>query len=300
MTVKPTKFSKDFVVWRIINESKVAAYRDTNIYKDILEKTTNQEATVLAVELLTKSITTFDVDTIPKIFESADSSLKAAIINSAGVKENGPLEDLLVSGLESDDIELQFSSVTKLRDFSTKKQHSYREKLIKLLGSPCDKVRSSTVALIGWWHDPKDFHHIINVAKNDDNARVKTNALEALTNYLRDNERSKELISVISDCIEDDNHRLATTAAALYYPFAKETADYLLKKFIKSNLELRRAAAAWAMGQTGDYQNYTEILLESIQTEDVEMPLFQMARALAVFCDIKGEITPTLKSIMDF
>ncbi|MBS1823810.1 MAG: HEAT repeat domain-containing protein [Acidobacteria bacterium] len=117
--------------------------------------------------------------------------------------------------------------------------------LMKLQRHEDARIRSKVALLLVRSHRNADW---FAQQLNNEDPRIRANAIEGL---LETQPGEKEL-SLLWNAANDHHHRVATTALLVLIKNGHAKASTQLSFLASSTSELTRAAAAWAMGMTGD------------------------------------------------
>ncbi len=117
--------------------------------------------------------------------------------------------------------------------------------LMKLQWHPESRIRSKVALLLVRAHRNADW--LAQQLANDD-PRVRANAIEGML----DTRPGEKELALLWEASKDKHHRVASTALLVLIKNGQEKAKGQLAQMAGSISELARAAAAWAMGMTGD------------------------------------------------
>lgn len=287
----------DQQMWKVLRHSKIAVYRQRDSLERVFEKTSSFGGQMEAASALTQELEHHNHLYLPSLFESKFWEVRSAIIQSNCIQPGKVHEEFVYQGLKGENEEVRFHSINKLRNFSIKRQRSMEEACVKCLDDSSEKVRASAASLVGWWNDRAHVPKLLCMAKDENDSRAKTNAVESIVSFINDDEFGKDVKDAITACMDSDNHRLATTAASIVYPYSKDRANKILMKLLKADIQVHRAAAAWAIGQTGDHHTYLDVILEAMRVEEQDMAVDQLTRAMAKFADIIGDFESIMKKV---
>lgn len=117
--------------------------------------------------------------------------------------------------------------------------------LMKLQRHPEARIRSKVALLLVRAHRNADW--LAQQLGNED-PRIRANAIEGLL----DTRPGEKEIGMLWEAAKDSHHRVASTALLVLIKSGHTAANEQLSLMMSSRAELTRAAAAWAMGMTGD------------------------------------------------
>ncbi len=117
--------------------------------------------------------------------------------------------------------------------------------LMKLQRHPDARIRSKVALLLVRAHRNADW--LAQQLANED-PRVRANAIEGML----DTRPGEKEVALLWEASKDKHHRVSSTALLVLIKNGQEKASGQLAQMAGSMSELTRAAAAWAMGMTGD------------------------------------------------
>ncbi|MBL8179143.1 MAG: HEAT repeat domain-containing protein [Bryobacterales bacterium] len=131
--------------------------------------------------------------------------------------------------------------------------------LMKLQKHPDNRIRSKVALLLVRAHRNADW--LAQQLASDD-ARIRANAIEGLL-YATPGEKE---VNLLWEAAQDQHHRVASTALLVLAKMGHRKASEQLSLMAGSASELTRAAAAWAMGMSGD-SLYLEVLQKMVRSD---------------------------------
>lgn len=124
------------------------------------------------------------------------------------------------------------------------------------------RVQAAILTSLGLIHRTESVEVIAKGLRSQD-GRVRANAIEALAGF---NLRAPEALRYFQPSLKDENNRAAANAILAIYPFDKDQATAVLQKLLKSKEALKRASAAYIIGEIQDPQ-LLQGLITMINTE---------------------------------
>lgn len=272
--------NEEYKTWHIFNYAMNQKKIESGQLKPMIQNITTLKGKLEAVRTLVKQPQEYE-ELIKMLFADEAWSVRAEIVkayNDLSWKQN---RTFLKKALQDENNWVRFLGFNQFRVLPPAVQKLEESQLVDGFQDEDDRVRATAVSIVGGWEDPKYILPLTDLVCHDPNSRVKTNAIEALRYFVKDESFGYAIQKAFRQAMTVNNQRVATTSAAYLYAVDSQMVQSFLSEMIESPSGLNRAAAAWAMGTTDDAAAFLEQLQHAYKHETESMPVNQMAKAIA-------------------
>lgn len=282
-------------LWRVA-KGVVPNADDLASLKKLLATSASESSLIEAVGTLSRFNTPEAKEMILALSKHEHWGVRAEVLRTLGTDLEHQLA-LLFQGLEDKNAWVRFTAVLSIK--KVKKSDLSEEKIARIIACLKDedeRVRATTVALMGFWKDPKYDSIFIN-ALDDADGRVRANALDALGPLFLSGKMDSKIIEKCKPLLSDRHNRVRANAAVYLFGYAETECFETLKKMFFSENNLVRSSSAWALGKV-PHPDAGTLLLEAIKSETEEIVLGQIYRSLGELAKgrlpLKQQISQTL------
>lgn len=153
--------------------------------------------------------------------------------------------------------------------------------------SNVDRIRATIITLLGEVKNPT-LRGVFVKALSDRNARVRANAVEALSEICE----GKELLKVLVHCLNDRNNRVRANALRGLIQLGVKQAEPLVHEMAHHHNPRYRSSAAWILGEVGHAIPQGRTWLDQLTRDDNHNVTYRAELAFQAMEEAQGRGAP--------
>ncbi|MCK9223633.1 MAG: HEAT repeat domain-containing protein [Candidatus Muirbacterium halophilum] len=192
-------------------------------------------------------------DLINSLYTSDDDIIKKVVIRILGINKDKKAFDKLLLLFSGGSENIKIDILYNLKEFKSLYTVLIPSLFEKYKDEDSEKIRAVMTDIIALGNDRESGKILLYIVKNETDGRTKSNAVEALENYV-DIIDEVDLVNTIMPCLKDSNNRVKANAAKALWTLGGLRMVSMLEDMLRSEDRWQRASACFVLGEIAAIQ----------------------------------------------